>query len=206
MIKNIVFDMGKVLMNFDPDAFIKWIGITDPKDAEILKREVYLSVEWAMMDRGTLTDEQACKIMEKRVPDHLKDCIKELTYKWNEPIIPIEGAKEVIAELKQNGYKIYLLSNASLNQLNYWDKIPGSEYFDGTLVSSTIKMVKPQLEIFDYFIDKFKLKKEECFFIDDSPHNVDAAQYCGINGMVFHGDYKEVREKLIKNGVKIKSN
>lgn len=204
MIKNIIFDMGQVLIKFDPDVFIDRVGIKDPKDIEILKREVYKSKEWSMMDRGSLTDEEACNIMTQRVPDHLKQSVRKLTCEWDRPIIPIDGAKELVKELKDNGYKIYLLSNASLNQKNYWPNIPGSEYFDGTLVSSTIKLVKPQPEIYEYMLNKFNLNKDECVFIDDSTQNIEASEYVGIKGIVFHFDYDEVRRKLIEYGVNVK--
>ena len=203
MIKNIIFDMGQVLIKFDPDVFIERVGVNDLKDKEILKREVYKSKEWSMMDRGSLTDEEACNIMTKRVPDHLKNVVRKLTCEWDRPIIPIDGAKELVKELKENGYKIYLLSNASLNQKNYWNNIPGSEYFDGTLISSNIKLVKPQPEIYEYMFKKFNLKREECIFIDDSTQNIEASEYVGMKGIVFHFDYKEVREKLALNGVKV---
>lgn len=204
MIRNIIFDMGNVLLQFDPDTFIKRTGINDVKDIEILKREVYHSLEWAMMDRGTLTDKDASEIMKQRVPNHLKEYVSQLTFKWDRPIIPVDGAKELIQELKENGYKIYLLSNASLNQKNYWDRVPGSEFFDGVLISSEVKFVKPEHEIFQCLLDSFQLKKEECFFIDDSPLNVESANYFGIKAMVFHNDYSEVRKKLLSLDVNVK--
>ena len=203
MIKNIIFDMGQVLIKFDPDLFIDRIGITDSKEKEILMREIYKSVEWSMMDRGTLTDEEACKIMEKRVPAHLKDKVKLLTYGWDRPIVPIEGMKDLVKELKDNGYNIYLLSNASYNQKNYWPNIPGSEYFDGVVVSAYIHLVKPQLEIYKYTLDKFNLNAEETVFIDDATFNVEAAIYSGLKGIVFHGDVKELREKLVAMNVQV---
>lgn len=203
MIKNIIFDMGQVLVKFDTDVFIKRVGIEDPKDKEIIMREVYKSVEWSMMDRGTLTDEEAAKIMEERVPTHLKDKVRLLTCEWDRPIIPIEGMKELVKELKDNGYNIYLLSNASYNQKNYWPNVPGNECFDGTVVSAYVKLVKPQPEIFKYTLDKFGLKAEESLFIDDATLNVEGAIYTGLKGIVFHGDVIELREKLASMGVKI---
>lgn len=203
MIKNIIFDMGQVLIKFDPEYFIKRIGLTNEDDIKIIMKEVYKSLEWSMMDRGSLNEEQACERMIKRVPEHLKSYVPKLTSEWNRPIIPIDGAKDAIKELKNNGYNIYLLSNASLNHSNFWNKVPGSEYFDGIVVSSYIHLVKPQQEIFKYILDKFKLKAEECVFIDDSSLNVEGAVYAGMNGIVFHGDYKEVREKLSALNVKI---
>ena len=204
MIKNIIFDMGEVLIRFSPDMFIERVGITDYEDKELLKREIYKSVEWSMMDRGTLTDEQACEIMQTRVPDRLKEYVAKLTCEWNRPIIPIQGAKELVKELKDNGYNIYLLSNASVGQKDYWPTVPGSEYFDGVVVSCFIGLVKPQLEIYKYLLDKYNLKADECLLIDDSTLNVEGAVYSGLKGIVFHNDYDEVRQKLIDNGVNVK--
>ena len=195
--------MGQVLIVFDPELFLTRIGVTNAEDRQILKREVYQSVEWAMMDRGTLTDEEACKIMETRVPERLKPCVAKLTCEWDRPIIPIEGAKELIQELKNNGYKIYLLSNASYLQKTYWPKIPGSEYFDGEIVSAYEKLVKPQPEIYKLLLNKFNLNANETVFIDDSTQNVEAAILSGIHGIVFHNDYQEVRNKLIELNVNI---
>lgn len=202
MIKNIIFDMGQVLIKFDPDYFIARAGITDKNDAEVLKREIYKSLEWSMMDRGSISDEEASKIMEDRIPTHLKQYVSKLV-KWYEPLVAINGAEELIRELKTDNYGIYLLSNASLNQNKYCSELPGSDCFDGTVVSSYIHLVKPQPEIFKYVLDKYNLKAEECVFIDDSTLNVEGAVYSGLKGIVFHGDYKEVREKLVTFGVNV---
>lgn len=203
MIKNIIFDMGQVLIKFDPLYFIHRLGITDTKDTQILMREIYKSVEWSMMDRGSLTDAQACEIFKARVPNHLKRYVADLTCDWCKPLVPIDGAEELIRELKTNGYNMYLLSNASLNQKNYWNDIPGSDCFSDTVVSSYINLVKPQPEIFKYLVNKYELVPDECLFIDDATLNVEGAVYSGLHGIVFHGDYKEVREKMVALGINI---
>ena len=77
MIKNIVFDMGNVIIRFDRDAFIDRFGVSE-EERKILLREIFLSPEWVMMDRGTLTDEQAADILCPRVPEHLQDIARKL--------------------------------------------------------------------------------------------------------------------------------
>ena len=201
MIKNIIFDMGRVLIQFDQDYFIEKIGITGPEDKELLKRNVFYSLEWSRMDRGSLTDEEACQIMCKKLPERLHNAVELLTCKWDRPIVPIEGMADLVKELKEKGYKIYLLSNASLRQRTYWDKIPGSEYFDGTVISAEEKLVKPQPEIYRLICDRFDLVPSECVFIDDATFNCEGAFYCGINPIVFHGDVNETREILKEMGV-----
>ena len=202
MIKNIVFDMGEVLLRFDRKLFINRLGISG-EDEELLMREVFLSLEWAMMDRGSLTDAEAAELIRKRVPARLHDAVEKLVSLWDRPIIEIPGMYDIIKELHEAGYKIYLLSNASLRQHDYWPRVPASVFFDGTMISADEKLVKPQPEIYRALCGRFGLKPEECFFIDDSISNVEGAVWCGLDAMVFHDDASEVRRKLRERGVQI---
>ena len=205
MIKNIVFDMGMVLIRFDRQVFLDHAGVTDPDDRELLLREVFLSLEWSRMDRGSLTDAEAAEIICRRVPERLHDAVWKLVTFWDRPILEVDGMCELVAELKANGYGIYLLSNASLRQHEYWPRIPASRYFDGTLVSADVKLVKPQPEIYLLLCQKFRLRPEECFFIDDATLNVEAAFRCGMQSAVFHGDAAEIRRKLADAGVRVRT-
>ena len=108
-----------------------------------------------------------------------------------------------MAQLKQAGYGVYLLSNASVRQHEYWPRVPGSALFDGTLISADVKLVKPQPEIYRLLLEKFSLTAQECFFIDDSPANIEGALMCGIPGAVFHGDVALLRKDLRAAGVTI---
>ena len=187
--------MGKVLIQFEPRIFMEKVGAA-PEDRELLLMEVYQSLEWARMDRGSLTDKEAAEIMCSRLPERLHAQVHKLVDEWDRPIMPVRGMKEFIKELKDLGYGIYLLSNASIRQHVYWPDIPGSEYFDGTLISADEKLVKPQFEIYRRLFEKFSLKPEECLFIDDSPMNIEASFCCGMPGIVFHNDAEELRRKL----------
>ena len=72
MIRNIVLDMGNVILRFDTDVFMDRVGLTDPADREWMDREVFRSLEWAKTDRGSLTPEEAAEIMKRRVPERLR--------------------------------------------------------------------------------------------------------------------------------------
>lgn len=202
MIKNIVFDMGNVLIYFDRDIFLDRVGLANPEDRELLNREVYLSLEWSQMDRGSLTDEEAAEIIARRVPEHLRETVHKLVNEWDRPILPVPGMEELVRELKKNGYGIYLLSNASMRQPVYWQNVPVSEVFDGTLISANVHLVKPQPEIYELLCSRFFLKKEECVFIDDSTPNAEGAFFTGMPAIVFHNDVKELRHKLYELGVR----
>ena len=203
MIKNIVFDMGNVIIRFDPDAFIERFGVSG-EDKKTLLLEIFRSPEWVMMDRGRLTDEQCADVLCPRVPEHLRDVARKLIALWDRPIIEIEGIYPLIEELKGLGYSIYLLSNASCRQPDYWQRVPAAKFFDGTLISYSVKLIKPMPEIYEKFFETFGLRREECFFIDDSPANIEAGLYVGMPGVVFHNDIKRLRRQLRAAGVMVK--
>ena len=85
MIKNVIFDMGNVLIYFNRDVFLDRVGLKNPEDRELLNREVYLSLEWSRMDRGSLSDEQAADIIAQRVPERLRDTVHKLVNEWDRP-------------------------------------------------------------------------------------------------------------------------
>ena len=201
MIKNIIFDMGGVLLRFEPDYFIARLGITG-SDADLLHREVFRSADWVRMDRGTLTDEEGVRRICARLPAHLHKAASELICRWEHPeILPMEGMADLIGELKAAGYGIYLLSNAFTRQHEYWHRVPGSEYFDDTLISADVKLLKPQREIYELALNKFGINADECMFIDDRADNIEMAETCGIRGIVFHGDTEILRSDLRRAGV-----
>ena len=203
MIKNIIFDMGNVVIRFDPSLFMDRLNVA-AEDKPLLMREVYKSPEWVMMDRGSLTDEQAAEIMCARVPERLRDVVPKLVAFWHRPILETEGIPELIEELKGMDYRIYLLSNASYRQHDYWPRVPCSRFFDGTMVSCDVKLVKPMPEIYLRMYQTFGLKADECFFIDDNNANVEAAIYTGMHAVVFFDDMARLRRELNAAGVPVR--
>lgn len=202
MIRNILFDMGNVLIRFDRKLFLDRLEICDA-DKEVLLREVFASVDWAHMDRGTKAEATALESMKLRLPQRLHAAAEELVFHWDEPLIPIDGMYELVEELKAKGYGIYLLSNASVRQHDYWSRIPANRFFDGTLISADERILKPQPEIYHLCMERFGLKAEESFFIDDMAHNVEGALFCGLSGAVFHGDVTRLRKDLRAAGVDV---
>ena len=205
MIRNIVFDMGQVMIRFDPEIFMDRAGIHDPDDRKQIRNELFRSVEWAQMDEGTLTEETAEPTIMARMPEKLRSAARELLYNWAFPREQIPGMEDLVRRLKEAGYGIWLLSNASAMQPKYWKNVPVSQYFDGTLISCDAKVVKPSREIYRMFTEKYSLKPEECLFIDDAPANVAGAIACGWQGIVFHGDAAELERKLVSSGINIRN-
>lgn len=196
MIRNVVFDMGNVLIVFDPHYFMDLEGIRDPQDRELIMNELFRSVEWAQMDLGVLTEETAEPQVLSRIPDRLKAPVRHLLHNWWEQRACISGMPEILSALKENGYRLYLLSNASVMQHQYWPKFEISRLFDGKLISCDHGIVKPNPAIYRLFTEQFHLVPEECLFIDDLPANVAAAVSCGWSGIVFHGSAEELLKKM----------
>ena len=202
MIRNILFDMGNVLIYFDREVFMDRLGVSE-EDKKLLMRQVFLSVEWVRMDRGSMVEADAVASCCTRLPERLHETAEKLIAMWDRPILPIPGMYELIEELKGKGYGIYLLSNASLRQHEYWPRIEASRFFDGTLISADEGVIKPQPEIYRLILERFNLKAEECFFIDDVPANIEGALCCGIPGAVFFNVVAFLRRNLREAGVDV---
>ena len=203
-IKDVVFDMGQVLIRFDREAIIGRLGL-GPEDEKTLMREVFLSKEWELMDWGDITDEQAAESICARLPARLHEPVRRIVLHWDEPIEPMPGMAELVAELKEAGYGVYLLSTASHRQPKYWPRVPGAELFDGGVVSAGIGYVKPERQMYETLLERYGLKAEECFFVDDTPLNVVGAMRCGMDGAIFHGEVAELRLHMRESGIKIKA-
>ena len=205
MIRHVVFDMGNVLIRWSPRTIIARLGVCE-EDAALLLREVFGNVEWVSMDHGTVSQEEGCARICRRLPERLHEAAHACVFDWwKPPLEPMPGIAELARELKAMGYHIYLCSNATSTLHEYFGLIPGSECFDGLIVSADLKHLKPSHEIFEALFETFGLKPEECFFIDDSPLNVDGAHAVGMPAVLFRGDVTRLRADLRAAGVPVQA-
>ena len=203
MIRNIIFDMGGVLVHYDPSHFVDLLHVS-PEDKTLLMREVFQTVAWFRLDQGTMEEAEAAASMKRNLPERLHGAADRLIEWWELELRPMEGMEALLGELKELGCGLYLLSNATLRQPEYFDRVPASRYLDGRFVSAFYKLFKPQHEIYEKALEVFGLKEEECFFVDDSPANVGAAVDAGIAGTVFYGDVRRLRQALNDAGVPVR--
>lgn len=201
--KNVVFDLGGVLVRFDPQYFAAREGVP-PEDIPAFVQEVFKGKEWVAMDRGTMDCPEAVVSICSRLPERLHPAAERLVCGWWKPARePMPGMAELIQELKALGYGIYLLSNASQHFYEYFPGIPGSQFFDGLVVSADYKLLKPHREIFTVLYQTYGLNPSECVFIDDTASNVDGAEQTGMDGIVFHGNVPRLRKQLMDLGIPV---
>lgn len=197
-VKNIVFDLGGVVFARDPRKF----------EREFIEFFSYIMLPemphfWEEYDRGVST--------YNRVIDDLAEynnCDRELAeHNLRRSIVTqeeIPATKSLIADLKSAGYKLYVLSNMSLDFIEFLKTKEVYKYFDGEVVSCYEKVVKPDVEIYKILVDRYSLKADETLFIDDRKSNVEAAQNEGICGFHFsardpESSCSELRKILLKN-------
>lgn len=199
-IKNLVFDMGNVLIQYNAQHYIEKY-VPDKADWELMRREVFDSVEWVRMDHGTLSQTQAVASCCRRLPARLHSVAARLYADWNKEIAPMPGMEELVARAKCAGYGIYLLSNTSVRYHHFRKNIPALRWFDGEFISADWRMLKPDPAIYRTFCHHFRLIPTQCLMIDDTPANVYGAQLAGMRGVVFYGEAAELEARLALYGV-----
>lgn len=201
MIKNVIFDLGNVLIDFKPIKYIKSLGYDDEKALEIFNKTIKDSI-WADMDRGIYRDKESyVKAFKTKYPEIQDDIDKFLGGPWMENVIfPLKDNLKMIDLVKEKGLKYYILSNYPKDAFEYtYNMCPFIQNGDGMVISYDVLMIKPNKNIYLKLLDKYGLKANECLFIDDLDINVEGAKSVGINAFVFkdlEDGYKKLEEYL----------
>lgn len=191
MIKNIVFDMGNVLMNFEADRAVKEFFDTQ-EDRELIFKELF-SDDWVQGDLGYQTPSERADNVCKRLPERLHESLRNCVNSMDDYVIPREDAHLFCEYLKKKEYPIYVLSNAGIEFYRFFLKFSELDFFNGIVVSSDIHIIKPDPGIYQYLLKQYNLIPEECLFIDDLEANVKAARELGMHAVVFKGNYDQIK-------------
>lgn len=196
MIKNVIFDFGQVLIRFDPKYMVEKY-VTNEEDSRLLQDVIFDRLYWDKLDAGTISDAEVVEACKQRVPERLHNAVSDIYYNWIYNIPEIDGMRDVIAFAKEKLCAgVYLLSNICEYFADHADEIPILKEIDGCVFSAVCGHTKPNAEIFEYICDKYGLIPSQTLFIDDSKKNIDGAIAYGLNGYLFDGDAKKLKEYL----------
>jgi putative hydrolase of the HAD superfamily len=200
MIKNIIFDLGNVLISFKPSEYFEKNNYPETVRNTILT-DIFASKEWLMIDNGELSIQEAIDSIEKKSSLN-RDEITHIFNLRTDLMFPLDPNVRLLPGLRKRGFKLYYLSNFPLD---IFDEVRTGYYFfrhfDGGLISAEAKCSKPDIGIFKILIEKYSLRPEECLFIDDIETNVKTAEILGMKGIVTYGSLeisKEI-EKALKD-------
>lgn len=185
-IRNIIFDVGNVLIDFCWQAVCEQLGYSR-EIIETFDKYMITSGYWDQLDEGTIQQEDAIEEFVKAMPqyesevrefwNHAEDFVKEYDYAFS----MIEG-------LKKKGYGVYLLSNYPLEMYKlHWPSFSFYSIVDGYVVSAVEKLRKPDKAIYKLLCDRYQLEEASCLFFDDRAVNVEAAISCGMKAKLFTG-------------------
>lgn len=193
MIKNVIFDLGNVVLKLRWDIVLNRYS-DNADDKKLLDDVIFNSEEWQRLDAGTIEKYEAINIMKSKLPSKLHDACLGIMKDWKDGFVINTEILDFIDFLKSNGYKTYILSNAPLDLPDYLSKHDLDKYFIGKVISAEEKMTKPSKEIYELLLNRFSLNPEECLFLDDKPENIQGAISCKMNGYVF--DYNNFNKFL----------
>lgn len=185
MLKNIIFDFGNVIMNWNPDELLKKYDLTE-KQHRIIKKEVFSSKEWLEIDAGIINEDQATQIFMTRVSNEEKAKVENIMRTWPSKVEFFEAVFNLMKELKKQGYNIYGLSNTGMRFANYVKNSKWNQNFSGYVFSAQEKIMKPDDRIYQLLLSRYNLHPNECLFIDDRQENIDAAKRNGMEGFTFN--------------------
>ena len=201
--KNIVFDMGGVLVDYTADNATRHFT-DDPEIIREIHNVMFYSQEWLALDLGSMTDEKAIsRILPRLSSDKVRQIAKITFEHWHEyNNVERPGVAPIIEALKARGQKVYILSNVSRRLTDtYKDVVPAPDLYDGAFFSGEVLALKPQPIIYQYFFERFDLDPADCFFIDDLEENVEASIRCGMDAWCFStGDNEDLRKILEIDG------
>lgn len=201
MIKNIIFDFGNVLGWTLADNTTKTF-VEDAEDRKLIRQVVFDPSDWDQLNRGTMTDEEMVAKICSRLPKELHQDACTVYNNWTNTSTPVYGMASLVSELKEKGYRIYLLSNATKTFSERYLDIPWMvsilKQFDGLVFSAVVGLAKPDREIYEYVLNTYELTADECLFVDDYKENIEGAEVLGIHGYLFDGDAKKLRTYIYK--------
>ena len=178
---DIILDMGNVLLEWNKDKILKSVAKTQ-KDYLILDKVIFQSGLWERLDLGTLTREELVDKVLSMIGDCYQKKVEEVIWNWPAYIDIYTEVFPLLARLKENGHRIFVLSNTSpvFYELLKDQLAPLEKILDGFVLSCDIKAIKPDRKMFEEILHKYQLDPANCVFLDDIADNTKMAESLGI--------------------------
>lgn len=205
MIKNIIFDLGNVIINYNQKKIIN--NFTE-KEEEIkyIYDEIFHAPEWTLMDLGDITNDEAIEIINKRNEFKYEKLTQEFLHEWHKKQPINRDIVEIAKILKNNGYHLFVLSNMANQTYEYFKNDEFFSLCTGIVISAHEHVKKPDEKVYRLLLDRYNLNAEECLFIDDddSGKNYETANKIGIKGRrIMPNQAEDVKKLLLEFNVKI---
>ena len=194
-IRNVIFDMGNVLMTFDGPRFAGLFTDT-PEDADLLDGALFGTTMWSLLDSGTISHETMRRYALAHLPERLHPNLNECFDHWPEHSEPIAATNELGIRLKREGYGIYVLSNANARIMDQLGHAPVTPYLDGCVVSAKERIMKPDPAIFRLLCLRYRLDPAECLFVDDNADNCEGARGAGLRAFHYQDNVAELEASI----------
>jgi len=192
---NIVFDVGKVLFDYNPAVIIRNLVPDSPFQKEY-QQHLFESSIWEDLDQGLLSPSEAKDALVKTYSFMKPNEVANLIENFWKYLTLIPQSKALFEELHQLGYPLYILSNF---QEDAFQKLlfenPFMNLANGMVVSGRIKLKKPNRDIYDYLFTTYQLNPADCIFIDDRAENIETSVALGMQGILFTS-FEEVKARL----------
>ncbi|CAM3466480.1 HAD family phosphatase [Erysipelothrix sp. HDW6B] len=195
MIRHFIFDMGNVLIDFNPDYILSHFT-TDIHELGKLKSYVFGGDTWLKLDNGDISIDDAYSEIAARAPELYHETLHEIVHSWSDYTPSREAMIDLIENLKEQGYSLHLCSNAANTFYDYKHKIKALELFDSITISADINISKPKPGIYEHVLKENNLSPLDCIFVDDSMANVQAASKLGMHGFHYTGSPDILRKYL----------
>jgi 2-haloacid dehalogenase len=198
--KTVVFDLGGVLIDWDPRYLYRKLFPGDEVGMERFLAEVCTN-EWNLQQDAGRSWAEATAVLKEQHPEQAT-LIDAFYHRWPEMIAgPIEGSVAILSELKAAGAPLYALTNWSHETFPIaLERFEFMSWFRGIVVSGQEKLIKPDPQIYRLLVDRHGLRPGDIVYIDDNARNAAAATSLGMHGIHFTGP-AALRDELISLGL-----
>ena len=190
---NVVFDLGGVLVRWEPASIISR-AFSDSRKQAVARKEILSHPDWLELDRGTLDYEEA--ITRAIARSGLSEAeVRRFLESVPPSLVPIPETVDLLHRLDARGHPLFCLSNMGHASIDFIERRHDFfRLFTGKVVSCRLKLCKPDAGIFRSLLDTYRLKGDETVFTDDVQTNVDGATKVGIRAFRFENAAQCERE------------